>query len=291
LIEPSPALRRLQERRLEGHAARVRWLEAADPAGTALGAGCVFANEVLDALPVHRVLMTEAGLQEMYVDVQGGRLRAREGPLSTAAISQQITAGGGQLAPGQRGEVNRNAPELVRSLAGLVEPGYVLLLDYGAPARTLYGADFPAGTLRCYWRHTLSRDPLRRVGRQDITAHVDLTAVTRAAEASGLILLGATRQARLLDRLGSDMLRSAVLEAGWRRMEERAHLAALSLLGDPRELGGLAALVFGRSAPGHPLAGFTDQPEGAPDIPIWLLQLRSSSGEIARSAGPRTGQS
>jgi SAM-dependent MidA family methyltransferase len=283
LIEPSPSLRREQERRLGDHASRMQWLEPVAGPWTALGAGCVFANEVLDALPVHRVLMTERGLRETYVDIHGTGFRACEGPLSSSAIAEQIAAGGGQLAPGQHGEVNLSASRLVRSLASLVDPGYLLLLDYGEPATNLYGLQHPDGTLRCYWRHTLNRDPLRRVGVQDITADVDLTAVTHAAEEAGLELIGATRQTRLLQRLGAEALSDAITGAALRRVEERAHLAALSLLLDPRELGRLAVLGFGRNAPRRLLSGFSDHPVEPPEIPSELMQLRSAPAEIART--------
>jgi SAM-dependent MidA family methyltransferase len=135
----------------------------------------------------------------------------------------------------------------------------------------------------------MNRDPLRRIGMQDITAHVDLTAVTRAAEESGLGLVGATRQARMLRRLGTDALIGAIKGAELRRAEERAHLAALTLLVDPRHLGRLAALAFARNTPGQPLTGFSDQPVVTPEIPIRLMQLRSPLAEIARTASPLPG--
>lgn len=283
LVEASDALRRCQAARLAARTPQVRWLDLAQLPAHPLGPGCVFANEVLDALPVHRVTMTDRELREVYVTVSETGFEERLGPLSTPALGEQIVAGGGRLTVGQSGEVNLDAPELVRRASGIVDPGYLLLVDYGDPAATLYGLRYPSGTLRCYWRHTLNRDPYRRVGLQDITAHVDLTAVTRAAEEAGLALIGATRQTRLLRRLGLDALAATVCQETSSRVEVRAHLAALMLLADPRELGRLAALVFGRGVPAAPLSGFTDGSAVCPPVPRHLLRLRSPGPLILRS--------
>jgi hypothetical protein len=119
---------------------------------------------------------------------------------------------------------------------------------------------------------------------------VDLTAVTHAAKEAGLALVGATRQTRLLQRLGADALARAIREAGLSRVEERAHLAALSLLTDPHELGRLAVLAFGRNAPDRPLTGFGDRSPLLPDVAPDLLQLRSAPTVILRSAAGLAGR-
>ncbi len=275
LLEASAALRQIQEARLGSFGPRVRWLEPGAEGDQALGPGCVFANEVMDALPVHRVAMTEAGLQEIFTDAAPGGFADALGPLSTPAIAEQLAASGGRLAPGEAGEVNLDAGRLIARLARLVDPGYLVLLDYGEPATLLYGPRFPRGTLRCYWRHTVNHEPYRRIGLQDITAHVDLTAVTRAAESVGLTLMGATRQARLLRRLGFGQLVASLERQRLPRVIERAHRVALALLVDPRELGNLAALVFGREVPTEPLLGFAARPTPPPRVPGELLRLHT----------------
>jgi SAM-dependent MidA family methyltransferase len=286
VIEPSPSLRLRQAALLAPYGDRVRWLDSSPP-WPILGAGCVFANEVLDALPVHRVVGGDGDVVERYVDWDGAEFRDVLAAPSTPALADQIATGGAHLANGHAGEVSIAVPRLVTSLASLVDPGYVVLLDYGEPALTLYRGRYPAGTLRCYWRHTRNRDPYRRVGEQDITSHVDLTAVTRACDAVGLNLLGATRQTRLLRRLGVEAVVETITGAGASRSEMRAHLAALSLLVDPRELGALTAVAFGKEAPAHPLTGFSDQTNSPVDVPIRLLALRSDPAQLARTASRR----
>jgi SAM-dependent MidA family methyltransferase len=285
LLEPSPSLRRRQAERLSGREDRVSWIDAPPESLDPLGPGCVFANEVLDALPVHRVEGTLAELQEIYVALRDDRLADHRAAVSTAKLSAQIAAGGGSLAPGQRGEVSLAAPALVTSLARLVDPGYLLFLDYGDPAVTLYGARRPEGTLRCYSRHVLNRDPYRLVGRQDLTAHIDLTAITRAAERAGLTLVGATRQTRFLERLGLRSLAASIQSSGLGLAEKRAHGRALGLLGDPRELGRLAVLGFATAAATGGLRGFLDGESALPPFDPSLLRFRASAAELARSPG------
>jgi SAM-dependent MidA family methyltransferase len=150
--------------------------------------------------------------------------------------------------------VNLAAPRWAADAFQLLERGYLLLIDYGDPAPELYGAAHPQGTLRCYYQHTMSQDPLLHIGHQDITAHVDFSAVTRASLAAGWSLVGATRQQALLGRLG---LGSLAQRAGQLPLPvRRAHQAALRLLGDENGLGRLMAIAFGKDAPAGNLSGF-----------------------------------
>ena len=129
--------------------------------------------------------MRSDGLQETYVGVgDDGFVETEDEP--AVGLIEQIEAGGGRLRVGDRGEVNLMAPQWVQLAAPVLERGYVLLLDYGAPADLLYGELHPRGTLRCYWQHTMNEAPYARVGLQDITAHVDLSAVARAGQRAGL---------------------------------------------------------------------------------------------------------
>lgn len=281
LIERSPALREMQRGALERSLDRVLWLDLDDAAGAApLGPGCVFANELLDALAVHRVVMREGGLREVYVGIRDDGFVGVEDEPSTSLLREQITAGGGCLRRDDRGEVNLDAPRWVTSAAMLLERGYVLLLDYGEPADVLYGEKHPRGTLRCYWRHTMNRHPYARVGLQDMTAHVDLSAVARAGAGAGLSLLGATHQTHLLRRLGLDVVRRRVDREIAGRVERRAHHAAFDLLSDPRHLGRVSALLMGKGVDGaEPLSGFLQGGEAvaAPRVPALDLRIRDAS--------------
>ena len=164
--------------------------------------GVILANELLDALPVHVVIETSAGLREIYVGECDGALTEVEGPLSPAvaayAAREHIL-----LREGARTEIGLRAAEWIGEAAAALERGFVLLFDYGATAAELYSNARPTGTLTTYRKHTVGAAHwLSDPGAADITSHVNLTAVTRAAEAAGLVPLGTTDQTYFLMSLG-----------------------------------------------------------------------------------------
>jgi SAM-dependent MidA family methyltransferase len=170
--------------------------------------GVLLANELLDALPVHQVVMRAKGLREVYVDpVPGtGDLILREGPPSTPALAEYLDRLGVDLEPGWRVEINLRAVEWIRDAARRLTRGFIILIDYGHQARDLYSASHSAGTLMTFARH-LSQGPewpaetpawLQQPGDQDLTAHVDFTSVRAAAEAEGLTTIGLLDQTYFL---------------------------------------------------------------------------------------------
>jgi SAM-dependent MidA family methyltransferase len=160
--------------------------------------GVLIANELLDALPVHQVVMRADGLREVYVDVSDGRLVTREGPVSTPALAAYLDQLGVALEPGWRVEINLRASDWIRDVARRLRRGFVILIDYGHEARELYSPTHAGGTLTTFARHTMagpesspgSPSWLAHPGEQDITAHVDFTSVRATAEDEGLTTLG-----------------------------------------------------------------------------------------------------
>jgi SAM-dependent MidA family methyltransferase len=192
--------------------------------------GVLLANELLDALPVHQVVMRAKGLREVYVDFAtrtpvpdtvlgtGARVRCqvpvpgtgdlilREGPPSTPALAEYLDRLGVDLEPGWRVEINLRAVEWIRDAARRLTRGFIILIDYGHEARDLYSASHSAGTLTTFARHR-SQGPespagtpawLRQPGDQDLTAHVDFTSVRAAAEADGLTTIALLDQTYFL---------------------------------------------------------------------------------------------
>lgn len=214
--------------------------------------GAVLANEVLDALPVHRVVGTDDGqLAELFVDVgSDGAFTTLQGTPSSAGLADRLSREGVVLAHGQHAEVCLESDPWVGGAARGLERGLLLLIDYGHPATALY-QPWRGSLLRAYVHHRVHDDPFRNVGRQDLTAHVDLTAVERAAVAAGLDHLGTTTQAEFLAGLGAgDLLvglQGAATAAGLG--EYLAARSALSRLLDPRATGRFAVLLFGRGIP------------------------------------------
>jgi len=253
-VEASPA-------RLEALGERLADLGLADwlePFDARPEAGAIVANELLDALPVHRI---EAGpdgaIRERFVVLDpDGALTTSLGDPSTPALAARLEAEGVRLQPGQAGEVCLALDGWVADAARTLERGEVLLIDYGYAAAELYRPD-RGSTLRAYHRHRVHADALVAIGRQDLTAHVDFTAVERAAVIAGLVPMGRTTQARFLDALGAGELlvglqSDPAIDLG-RYLEARAALVRML---DPRATGGFAVLAFGRAMAASGIRGF-----------------------------------
>jgi SAM-dependent MidA family methyltransferase len=256
LVEPSATLRQFQRNQLARWANRIRWISSLDQVDRLPGPGALFANEVLDALPFHRVIMAADGLQERYVDVHDGSLVEVDAEPSTPALAAQLRAGSAKLSVGQEAEISLVAAEWVDRATQVLDTGFLLLIDYGAPADQLYGNAHPRGTLRCFDRHTLGGDPLSNVGEQDITADVDFSSVSRVAARAGWELAGATSQRFFLTRLGLPSLVKWIENRPFTRSDRRAQEVALDLLVDPDALGDLLVVALQKASGGAELTGF-----------------------------------
>jgi SAM-dependent MidA family methyltransferase len=227
--------------------------DAGEAARDAPMVGCVLANELLDALPVHRVVYDGGRLREIFVGWAEGKFVEVVDEPSSPALAGWFTAAGVTLAAGQRAEVCLAAGDWLALVAAQLERGYVLVIDYADEPAALYGPQRRNGTLRAFRGHHLGADVLRGVGRQDLTATVDLGALDRAAAAAGLVRLGVTTQAELLVGCGlEDALERERARIGddW---QQRALLrAAVARLLDPRQLGGYRVAVYGRDVPTEP---------------------------------------
>ncbi len=224
--------------------------------------GAIVANEVLDALPVHRVIGRPDGLRELAVtlapDGSDATFIEVEAAPSEPALAARLDASGIVLADGQRAEICLAADEWVREEAQRLEHGVLIAIDYGYPAPELYDPVRRAdGTLRAYVRHRVHDDPFRHIGRQDLTAHVDVSAVERAAIAAGLEHLGTTTQAEFLTGLGiGDLLIASQTDPDTTVGSYLGTRAAVMRMLDPGSMGRFRVMVFGRGLAGEPpLAG------------------------------------
>jgi len=214
--------------------------------------GVVLGNEVLDALPVHRVRRFDDGLRELAVDVgPDGAFAEVDIAPTTPALAVRLAAEGVELADGQTTEICLALDDWIARAAAPLRRGLMVLIDYGAPAAELYDPIRRRdGTLRAYVRHQVHDDPYRFVGRQDLTAHVDVTAVERAAVAAGLMTLGITTQAEALMGLGiEERLREIQADAATTFEDYTLLRSALVRLLDPAAMGRFRFMVFGRDWP------------------------------------------
>lgn len=226
-----------------------------EPVSTTPITGAALANEFLDALPVHRVACRTGQLLELYVGWEGGGFVEVPGPPSTPALAAYLAEAGICPHEGQVTEINLEIEPWVAEIAHALERGYVLVFDYGYPAAERYDPGrFPHGTLKTYQGHTAGEDPFTAVGEQDITAHVDFTALERAAWRHGLAVLGLTTQAEFLANAGIGELLVELQGRPETTLESYlAARAAATHLIDPGGMGRFRVMVLGKGVPSAPL--------------------------------------
>jgi SAM-dependent MidA family methyltransferase len=198
IVEPVPALRTQQAATLAAFE-KVRWAASLEELPTYTGVH--FSNELIDALPVHRIARTGSSWAEQYVDIREDRFVFVNGPVSSAALEARISL----LPPvpdGYQTEINLAALDWIAGLAERLERGFVLAIDYGFSREEYYRPERTEGTLSAYTGHRRESDPLARPGEIDVTAHVDFTSLAERAEENGLGVLGFTDQHHFMVGLG-----------------------------------------------------------------------------------------
>ncbi len=254
ILELSADLRARQAHTLRERApqlaARVQWLNELPAAFR----GVVIANELLDAIPAERFRVGVHGAEQMQVRVEGDRFVWDARPASATLAAQVDPL---SLPVGYVSEINPQAQAWVTSIATRLTAGIVLLIDYGFPRAEFYHPQRSEGTLMCHYRHRAHGDPLILVGLQDITAHVDFTAIAEAAHDAGLSVLGYTSQAAFLLALGLTRFGEEAPQDDTRtRLAMAQQVKTLTL---PSEMGELfKVLALGRGVT-PPLLGFTLQ--------------------------------
>jgi SAM-dependent MidA family methyltransferase len=225
--------------------------------------GCILSNELLDNFPVHRFAIEGGRVREIFVGVEGDRFVEVLGEPSDSRIPEWLQASGVTLADGTRGEVNLRMEEWVSRQAAALERGFVLTIDYGGLASDIYSADSPDGTLTCFRQHAVSHDPFEYVGEQDITSHVDFSALMRFGEQHGLVPAGYSLQSDFLERLGFASHLAAVDAEDLSEARREFRRIAMMALIDPEQLGDFKVLAQAKDVqPGFQLSGFAtgDQP-------------------------------
>jgi SAM-dependent MidA family methyltransferase len=201
LVERSNGRREQAAKRLARHIAAGR-CETAMEIPPHIPLGCLFSNELIDALPVHRVVMDGGVLRELYVTEREGTLAETILPLSTCAITEYFAAQGVQLSEGQQAEAGLEACDWVAEIGRRIDRGFLLTTDYGHEAAELYNQLHMRGTLLSYEKHRDSEDFYAAPGEQDLTAHVNFTALEQWGARSGLQRAGLVSQMEFLLALG-----------------------------------------------------------------------------------------
>ncbi|MGE0558066.1 MAG: class I SAM-dependent methyltransferase [Burkholderiales bacterium] len=251
ILELGADLRQRQQQRLMKAAPqiaeRVTWLETLPPSFS----GVVLGNEVLDAIPAHRIRKINGTVYELGIRISGNDLEWATQP-ATGRLA--ATAAGLDLADDYETELNPAATALIGDLAQRLTRGVLLLIDYGFPAHEYFHPQRNRGTLMCHYRHHAHADPFLWVGLQDITAHVDFSAIARSGVDAGLELLGYSSQAQFLINCGITGLLAEVPASDAARYAPLAAQAQKLL--SPAEMGELFKVIaLGRGVE-PPLLGF-----------------------------------
>lgn len=199
IIEASPHLRYRQQESIRNlapeHIDRVTWLDRLPEQFS----GVMVANEVCDAMPAHRLYFDETGCSESYVAMAQDQLIWQQGPLSHPLLEERAeTIRRHQQESDYYTEVNLAAEGWVNSLADCLVQGAIFIIDYGHTQPHFYHPQRNRGTLMCYYQHRGHDNPLILPGLQDITSHVDFTALAESAHTAGLDVDGFQTQADFL---------------------------------------------------------------------------------------------
>ena len=253
ILELSADLKQRQTEMLGSYGDRVCWLDHLPEQFS----GIVLANELLDAMPVHRVVWQQGELVECYVAWQADRFVWQLGPLTEPRLQARFEAileQPGELPDGYVTEINLAAEDWIKTVGERLQQGMLLLIDYGFARHEFYHPQRQQGTLMCHYRHRAHDDPLILVGLQDITAHVDFTAIADSALDAGLKVAGYTTQAHFLLGSGLTGLVQQNDSDPIRQLELANQIKRLTL---PQEMGELfKVMALTRNLPGA-MPGFS----------------------------------
>ncbi len=251
IIETSPAMIGAQRTRL--HNLPVRWCKWSEIDDRSI-VGCFISNELIDALPVHQVIVKDAYLQEVYVTLDRDSKIFTEivDELSTDRLKQywqlnNIDLLNEKYSASYRTEVNLAALEWLNTVAQKLDRGYIISIDYGYTADRYYNPIRAQGTLQCYYEHYHHNNPYINIGNQDLTAHVDFTAIQNQGELLGLETIGFTKQGMFLMALGLGDRISTISNSGGDIQTILTRRQNLHQLIDPMGLGKFGILIQSKS--------------------------------------------
>jgi SAM-dependent MidA family methyltransferase len=222
--------------------------------------GCILCNELIDNFPVHRFAIQGGRVKEVFVTLVGGTLTEVLDEPSSPRIVERLTSLGLSLPEGYRGEVNLAMEDWTGQLAQALDRGFILTIDYGQLATDLYSLQNHQGTLVCYHRHVVSRDPYQHIGHQDMTCQVDFTSLMRLGDRHGLATVGYALQRQFLTNLGFSSCLEALQTQGLSAARTALSRMAMMALVDPNDYGDFKVLAQAKgNGLGIALLGFARQ--------------------------------
>jgi SAM-dependent MidA family methyltransferase len=246
IIETAPAMIAVQQLRLTS--LPVRWCKWSELDDNSIN-GCCLSNELIDALPVHQVAVSNKILKEVYVAIdENGKLTETIDKISTDRLNDYWQLNNINLLTDRypnnyRTEVNLAALDWLKTIDRKLNRGYILSIDYGYTADRYYNPMRSQGTLQCYYQHAHHNDPYINIGNQDLTAHVDFTALQHQGELLGWQTVGFTQQGMFLMALGLSERIAAISAGGGDVRSLLTRRQNLHQLIDPMGLGKFGVLM------------------------------------------------
>ena len=254
IIEQSPALTKQQQKLLLSFDSYdLSWKSWSDLTPNSIE-GCFFSNELVDAFPVHLVTKKDQRLQEVYVNIDQGKLTETIASISTNKLATYFDEIGIDLLhknypEGYRTEVNLHTSDWLETIDSKLKRGYILTIDYGYAADKYYRPARNQGTLQCYYQHRRHNNPYVNLGYQDLTAHVNFTALENQGNRFELKTIGFTQQALFLMSLGLGDRLNELSSGKYNAVEIFKRRDALHQLIAPAGLGGFGVLIQGKNLP------------------------------------------
>ena len=251
LVEESPELIHKQQKKLETlKKVKVTWKTWSEITDNSL-VGCCFSNELVDAFSIHLLTIKKGKLQEIYISYEQDKLTEIYGEISTPKLQDyfnlvEINLPTQDYPEDYRTEVNLAALDWLSTVSNKLKKGYILTIDYGYPATKYYHPQRYQGTLQCYYQHRRHHNPYVNLGYQDITAHVDFTALEKQGELCGLEKIDFTQQGMFLMALGLGDRLKEISSGTYEIQQVFRRRDALHQLIDPTGLGGFGVLIQGK---------------------------------------------
>ena len=236
--------------RKAGPRERVRTVPNLDALGQVIG--CFLSNELVDAFPVSVVGRIDGRLKELYLTLKDAEWEEEFGPLSSTEVAAYVARYAHELEEGCRVEVNLGAVEWMRAVAAKLERGFILTVDYGNLASQLYRTPLARGTLLAFRHHRASEDFYRAPGEQDLTAHVNFSALIDEGSALGLDLTGFTTQEKFLMALGESDQFAELFEDESSETEKLQARLRLKRLIHPEDMGEVFKVLIQHRGVGGP---------------------------------------
>lgn len=251
IVEKSEKMQVEQRRNLEPFQQHIRWYNW-DEIECDRICGCFFSNELVDAFPVHQVIVKDGKLKEIYVtsyldDRSFIEIIDELSTVELAIYFEKLEIDITSYVDGYRTEVNLESDRWLQTVADKLKQGYVITIDYGYSANRYYNPFRREGTLQCYFKHQYHNNPYINLGNQDLTSHVNFTGLEIAGENYGLKTVGFTKQGMFLMALGLGERIAEISKIEVQTSQEMhqvlQHRQALHQLIDPMGLGNFGVLI------------------------------------------------